>query len=41
MMIDITHTPNMTGVLLAEDSEDFEARYDALHIIVGPEETAF
>ena len=41
MMINITNTPNMTGVLLAGDSEDFEALYDALHIIVGPEETAF
>ena len=40
-MINITNTPNMTGVLLAGDSEDFEALYDALHIIVGPEETAF
>lgn len=40
-MIKVTHTPNMTGVLLAGDAEDFEALYDALHTIVGPEEMAF
>lgn len=34
-MFIITHTPNMTGVLLAGDSEDFEALYDAMHAIVG------
>ena len=41
MMFIITHTPNMTGVLLAGDSEDFEALYDAMHAIVGPEDIAF
>lgn len=41
MMINIIHTPNITDVLLAGDSEDFEALYDALHITVDPEETAF
>lgn len=31
----------MTGVRIAGDDEDFEVLYDALHTIVGPEETAF
>ena len=29
------HTPNMTGVLLSGDPEDFRALYDSLHMIVG------
>ena len=39
-MLKVQHTPNMTGVLLAGDSDDFEALYDALHSIVGTEEDA-
>lgn len=40
-MIKLTNTPNLTGVLIAGDTEDFEALYDALHTVVGPEELAF
>ena len=39
-MITVNHTPNMTGVLVTGDCEDFEALYDALHMIVGKEEDA-
>ena len=39
-MITVNHTPNMAGVLVAGDSDDFEALYDALHFIVGREEDA-
>ena len=39
-MIQITHTSNLTGVLLTGDSDDFETLYDALHNIVGTEENA-
>ena len=40
-MIKLTNTPNMTGVCIAGDTDDFEALYDALHTVVGPEEFAF
>lgn len=40
-MIKLTNTPNMTGVLISGNVEDFEALYDALHTVVGPEELAF
>ena len=39
-MLTVNHTPNMAGILVAGDSDDFEALYDALHIIVGREEDA-
>ena len=34
-MLQAQHTPNMTGVLLSGDPEDFRALYDALHMIIG------
>ncbi|MER2192169.1 MAG: hypothetical protein ABS951_14505 [Solibacillus sp.] len=34
-MLQAQHTPNMTGVLLSGDPEDFRALYDALHMIFG------
>lgn len=34
-MLQAQHTPNMTGVLLSGDTEDFRALYDALHMIIG------
>ncbi|MGN7479557.1 DUF6904 family protein [Solibacillus silvestris] len=34
-MLVATHTPNMTGVLLSGDPEDFRMLYDSLHMIVG------
>lgn len=34
-MIKASHTPNMTGVLLSGEPEDFRMLYDSLHKIVG------
>ena len=39
-MIKLRHTPQMTGVRMTGDSDDFERLYDALHRIVGTEEDA-
>lgn len=37
-MLHAQHTPNMTGVLLTGDFDDFHALYDALHSILGDTE---
>ncbi|TCI27698.1 hypothetical protein EVJ27_02950 [Exiguobacterium sp. SH3S2] len=34
-MLQASHTPNMTGVLLSGEPEDFRILYDSLHKIVG------
>lgn len=39
-MIKLRHTPQMTGVRMTGDIDDFERLYDALHRIVGTEEDA-
>lgn len=39
-MIKLRHTPQMTGVRMTGDSDDFERLYDALHTIVGTEQDA-
>ncbi len=39
-MIKLRHTPQMTGVRMTGDSDDFERLYDALYRIVGTEENA-
>lgn len=38
-MLAIENTPQLTGVLIKGDRDDFENLYDALHNLVGPEET--
>lgn len=38
-MLTVENTPNLTGVLLKGDQEDFEDLYNALHNLVGTEET--
>ena len=38
-MLRVKNTPNLTGVLIIGDTEDFENLYDALHKVVGIEDT--
>lgn len=40
-MIKLTNTPNMTGVVMSGDGDDFEALYDALHKVIGPDEPVY
>lgn len=34
-MIVASHTPNMTGVLLSGEPDDFRALYESLHKVIG------